>query len=231
MKLLALDTSSLACTVALSADGRVASRHETEARQHTALLVPMIRAVSEETGVALQGLDGVVLGNGPGSFIGMRIAASVAQGMAFAARRPLLPVSSMAALAAAAVETGDRDYVAVAQDAHMGQIYFGLYRASDGFVEPLCAERIAEPRVLGELESLPPGSCATAGVGWAMYPELASANPAVTGAQAQLLYPDARYLLEPGRRALAAGEGILPEALEPAYLRDQVASVPAPKTP
>ena len=231
MNLLALDTSSLACTVALSADGQVVSRHETEARQHTALLVPMIRAVSEETGVVLQGLDGVVLGNGPGSFIGMRIAASVAQGIAFATRRPLLPVSSMAALAAAAVETGDRDYVAVAQDAHMGQVYFGLYRRSDGFVEPLCAERIAEPGIVDELESLPRGSCGVAGVGWAMYPQLASANPAVAAAEARLLYPDARYLLEPGRLALVAGQGILPEALEPAYLRDRVASIPAPKTP
>jgi len=231
LKLLALDTSSLACTVALSADGQVAARHETEARQHTALLVPMIRALCEETGVALQSLDGVVLGNGPGSFIGMRIAASVAQGIAFAARRPLLPVSSMAALAAAAFETTRRAYVAVAQDAHMGQIYFGLYRASEGFVEHACAERIAEPGVLGELESLPEGSCAVAGVGWAMYPQLAAANPAVAAAEATLLHPDARYLLEPGRRALAAGEGILPEALEPAYLRDQVASIPARKTP
>ncbi len=231
MKLLALDTSSLACTVALSVDGRVSARHETEARQHTALLVPMIRALSEETGVALKELDAVVLGNGPGSFIGMRIAASVAQGIAFAANKPLVPVSSMAALAAAVIETTDRACVAVAQDAHMGQVYFGLYRRSEGGVELACPERIADPGVLGELESLPPGSCAIAGVGWAMYPQLASANPAVASAEARLLHPDARYLLEPGRRALAAGEGIAPETLEPAYLRDRVASIQARKTP
>jgi len=83
MNLLAIDTSSVACSVALQHGGDVAERHEEQAREHTRLLVPMIQELLQQASVELMDLDAIVLGNGPGSFIGMRIAASVAQGLAF----------------------------------------------------------------------------------------------------------------------------------------------------
>ena len=101
MKLLALDTSSLACSVALEVDGTVIDRHEEQARAHTRLIMPMIRDQLEETSIRPEDLDAIVLGNGPGSFIGMRIAASVAQGLAHGAGLGIVPVSSLAAVAAA----------------------------------------------------------------------------------------------------------------------------------
>ena len=85
MKLLAIDTSSVACTVAVSNGDAVIERHVEQPREHTRLLMPMIREVLAESEVALTDLDAIVLGNGPGSFIGMRIAASVSQGLAHGA--------------------------------------------------------------------------------------------------------------------------------------------------
>ncbi|MEO1244443.1 MAG: tRNA (adenosine(37)-N6)-threonylcarbamoyltransferase complex dimerization subunit type 1 TsaB [Pseudomonadota bacterium] len=228
MNLLALDTSSVACSVALSAGDRVLARHETGARQHTSLLVPMIHAVSEEAGLALTELDAVVLGNGPGSFIGMRIAASVAQGIAFAARTPLAPVSSMAALAAAVFAAGDAEYVAVTQDAHMQEVYFGLYRRSDAeLVSAVAPERIAVPGRVEELASLE--RCVAAGEGWAMYPELLAANEAVVFEETSPRHPNARDLLALGALAFAGGKVVSALDVEPAYLRQKVASVPARK--
>ena len=100
MKLLALDTSSLACSVALQVDDAVIWRHEEQAREHTRILVPMIEEVLAEAGVTTMDLEGIVLGNGPGSFIGMRIGTSVAQGLAHGAGIRIAPVSSMLAVAA-----------------------------------------------------------------------------------------------------------------------------------
>ena len=110
MKLLALDTSSIACSVALGYGDQVWARHEEQPREHTRLLVPMIHGVLEEAGVQLQDLDAIVLGNGPGSFIGMRIAASVAQGLAHGSGLGIVPVSSLACVAAAVFEESDAEF-------------------------------------------------------------------------------------------------------------------------
>ena len=106
MKLLALDTSSLACSVALLTDGDIVQRYTEQAREHTKLVVPMIEDVLAEGGTALGDVDAFVLGNGPGSFIGLRISASLVQGMAFGVDRPVVPVSSMLAVAAAKLLQG-----------------------------------------------------------------------------------------------------------------------------
>ena len=113
MKLLAIDTSSLACSVALQHDGDLIERHEEQEREHTRLLVAMIRAVLDEAKMATSDLDAIVLGNGPGSFIGMRIAASVAQGLAHGAGVRIVPVSSLAAVAVEVFQQGDAAEVVV----------------------------------------------------------------------------------------------------------------------
>ena len=141
MKRLALDTSSVACTVALRVGDQLIERHEEKPREHTRLLMPMIREVLKDADIELSDLDGIVLGNGPGSFIGMRIAASVAQGLAFGASLNIVPVSSLAAVAAEVFDKSDVDRVAVAQDAHMNEVYLGLYsRRSDNLPQPVIEE-------------------------------------------------------------------------------------------
>lgn len=223
MKLLAIDTSSLACTVALGIDGEMTARHEEQEREHTRLLMPMIRDVLDQAGATLADLDAVVLGNGPGSFIGMRIAASVAQGLAHGAGLKIIPVSSLAAVAAEVMDTTDVEIVAVTQDAHMQEVYLGLYaRRADGLPQPVCDERLQDQSVIEELQRCERHSSIAAGYGWQRYPQLLAANEGLLGGQSAVLYPRAAYLL-----ALAdSSAAVLPQDIQPAYLRQKVAEKP-----
>jgi len=222
---LALDTSSLACTVALEVDDRLFERHEEQAREHTRLLMPMIRSVLEEARVSLSDLDAIVLGNGPGSFIGLRIAASVAQGLAHGAGLNITPVSSLAAIAAEVLDRSDATQVAVAQDAHMNEVYLGLYERGDNDLPiPLGDERLQGQGNIEEL-SAPDAKFVLAGEGWQRYPGLAAANTAGVVVHSDVLFPRAQFLLTMADQATA----LEPRAIEPAYLRQKVAEKPTPK--
>lgn len=228
MKLLALDTSSLACSVALQVDAEIIDRHEEQAREHTRLLVPMIQDVLAQGGAELSELDAIVLGNGPGSFIGMRIAASVAQGLAFGAGIRIVPVSSMLAVAAEVMVVEGASHVAVCQDAHMNEVYLGLYGCSDdGPPHTLEAERLHGQGTIDKLQDAP-GRFTAAGFGWQRYPALLEANKAVLAATSTVRHPAARFLLPSAGALLKSGAAVEPQNLVPAYLRQTVAQRPAP---
>jgi tRNA threonylcarbamoyladenosine biosynthesis protein TsaB len=227
LKLLALDTSSLSCSVALQDSGDVNFRYAEEARGHTRLLVPMIRTVLDEAGVTIGDLDAIVLGNGPGSFIGMRIATSVAQGLAHAAAIPVVPVSSMACVALQAAGTGG--VVAVAQDAHMSEVYLGVYAVSgDGVVETLVDERLQAQDVVPELAGF--DGLIAAGAGWQRYPHLLELNRGNVASVSTELFPHASSLVALGS-GLVSTQAIPPEEVVPAYLRQKVAQSPARTEP
>ena len=232
MKLLAIDTSSLACSVALGIDAAVIERHEERAREHTRLLVPMIREVLEEAGLETSDLDAIVLGNGPGSFIGMRIAASVAQGLAQAANVRIVPVSSLAAVAAQVFDETDVVEVAVAQDAHMNEVYLGVYRRGEGGLPvPLFPERLQTQTPIEELDEVSAGDRVAAGYGWQRYPALAAINEDLISNASAVLYPRARWLLPLGEAGAGSGLDITPGDLVPAYLRAKVAEKPGGSRP
>lgn len=228
MKLLALDTSSLACSVAVDIDGTIVERHEEQPREHTRLLMPMIRSALEEAGASLPDFDAIVLGNGPGSFIGMRIAASVAQGLAHGASLTIAPVSSLAAVAVRVFADTDAREVVVAQDARMNEVYLGMFERGDsGLPVARAAERLQVIDVIPELD---PGSavgCVAAGFGWQRYPELLAANRDRIGAQADALHPRATDLLALGADSVRAAKTVLPQDVVPAYLRQKVAEKPS----
>lgn len=231
MKLLALDTSSIACSVALRNDDAIIERHEEQPREHTRLLMPMIREVLQEGGTNLADLDAIVLGNGPGSFIGMRIAASVAQGLAFGAGLDIVSVSSLAAVAAEVFADSDACEVVVAQDAHMNEVYLGCYRRDDkGLPVDLEAERLHGVGTPVGMETKTAKKRVAAGYGWQRYPELASLSGQSFEDFSEVLYPRAKYLLELGARRLEAGGATAPGEVAPAYLRQKVAEKP-PTTP
>ena len=223
MNLLALDTSSIACSVAIQIDSRIFKQHEEQAREHTRLLMPMIRSVLIDAEVDLCDLDGIVLGNGPGSFIGMRIAASVAQGLAFGAGLKIAPVSSMAAVAAEVGAAGAAR-VAVAQDAHMQEVYLGLYDVTGATVTALIAERLQACHAIPELQD--GGDFVAAGYGWQRFPDLLEKNRANLRGEAKVLHPQAEFLLKLGSDAFERGEAIAAEDVIPAYLRQKVAEIP-----
>lgn len=223
MNLLALDTSSIACSVAVRIDGRIFKQHEEKPREHTRLLMPMIRSVLFDAEVDLSDLDGIVLGNGPGSFIGMRIAASVAQGLAFGAGLKIAPVSSMAAVAAEVGAPGSAR-VAVAQDAHMQEVYLGLYDVTGDSVTAMIAERLQGCDAIPELRE--GGDFLAAGYGWQRFPDLLEKNRANLRGEATVLHPHAEFLLKLGSDMFERGEAIAAENVIPAYLRQKVAEIP-----
>ncbi len=223
MNILALDTSTLACSVALAVDGQTLHRHELQARQHTRLLVPMINDVLAEAGIVSAALDAVVLGNGPGSFIGMRIAAALAQGICFAAGCPLVPVSSLAVVALEVMDSGAGENVLVAQDAHMKEVYLAGFVTDDDGLPLVSVPVRLQPATAFEL---PPGEYLAAGDGWNRYPELFAINRQRLQGRSPVDYPHARHLLRLGVDSLQRGGGISAEMLEPAYVREQVAVVP-----
>jgi tRNA threonylcarbamoyladenosine biosynthesis protein TsaB len=232
MKLLAIDTSSLACSVAVCVDVRVVQRHEEQEREHTRLLVPMIREALAEAGVIVADLDAIVLGNGPGSFIGMRIAASVAQGLAHGAGLRIVPVSSLAAVATEVFASSDADEVVVTQDAHMNEVYLGAYRRGpDNLAQPLFAERLHAPVAIEELDEGTADQRVAAGFGWQRYPALLAANENLVGQSSAVFYPRARYLLPLAVGLLDNGQAIDPKDLVPAYLRAKVAEKPGAVKP
>jgi tRNA threonylcarbamoyladenosine biosynthesis protein TsaB len=231
MKLLALDTSSLACSVALLLGDNIVERHEEQPREHTRLLVPMINEVLAEAGISSADLDGIVLGNGPGSFIGMRIATSVAQGMAFAAGIKVVPVSSLLAVAAETMAAEGAEYVAVCQDAHMNEVYLGLYRAGlRGLPALVKPERLHEQTTIAELQESPV-SYVSAGFGWQRYPALLEANEPLLASRSSVLHPSARHLLPAGAEFMTSGAAVEPQDVIPAYLRQTVAARPGAKSP
>jgi tRNA threonylcarbamoyladenosine biosynthesis protein TsaB len=222
VNLLAVETSSTACSVALLCGDTLSEQHVIEAKSHTRVLLPIISELTRDAGLALTDVDAFVLGNGPGSFIGMRIGASVVQGLAFAAGRKVVPVSSLAAVASEVLQTRDATHVVVLQDARMGEVYCGSYaRGPDDLPRPVADECIvpagpsdrslaAASRVLG------------GGAAWQRYPALQAGNPGIS-AVVPVRYPRAGYLLGLAAVAIRDGHAVLPEHLQPAYLRTQVA--------
>ena len=233
MNLLALDTSSLACSAAVQIDDAVYHRHEEQAREHTKLLVPMVRSLLDEAAVGPSELDAIVLGNGPGSFIGVRIAASVAQGIAFAAGVKIVPVSSMAVVAAEAFHRHDAQEVVVTQDAHMNEVYLGVYRraAGTGLPEPGFEERLHDRTTIAGLDPGDADKRIAAGFGWQRYPDLLEANLDRFGECVEIWHPRAEYLLSLGAEGIAAGNSIHPNDVVPSYLRQKVAQKPAATRP
>ena len=222
MKLLALDTSSVACTVALQVGTERYERHEEQPREHTRILLPMIRSILDAAAIVAADLDAIILGNGPGSFIGMRIAASVAQGIAYAAGLKIVPVSSLATVAAEVFAKHDATEVIVAQDAHMHEVYLGLFRRDqDGLPVPAMPERLQAQAPIAELEQDTTGSRVAAGFGWQHYPALLDQNSDRIYSVVGVWYPRALHLLELGASGIA--DALDPQDLAPAYLRQKVA--------
>jgi tRNA threonylcarbamoyladenosine biosynthesis protein TsaB len=217
MKLLAVDTATEACSVAVAVNGEYHEHFEL-GRRHSEGILVMVEAVLADTGLALTQLDAIAFGRGPGLFTGLRIGAGVTQGLAFAAGLPVVPVSSLAALAQG---TGNARVLA-AIDARMNQVYWGAFvRGANGLVEPVGNEVVSDPAQV----PIPSGTqWVGAGSGWDQHH--AALLTRLDG-RAQSWRPDvwprARDVAALGTAALAAGGAVSPEQAVPVYIRDDVA--------
>ena len=217
MRVLALETSTEYCSVALWQDGAVVERCELVGQKHSELLIAMLDALLKEAGVKIAQLDGIAFGIGPGSFTGVRIACGAAQGLAFGASLPVAGVCTLQALA----EASGKPRVIAALDARMGEIYHAAYeRRDDSWVaasEPRLCKPEDAPLVAG-------GSWLGAGSGFAMYgaalnERYAGQLQGVDGAAV----PQAAAIATLGAAQFAQGLGKDAAEALPLYLRDKVA--------
>jgi len=221
MKILALDTVTEACSVALWLDGRVVRDAVELAHGHAHCILPMIDALLARHALRLADLDGIAVGCGPGGFTGVRLAISVAQGLALGAGLPAVGVSNLAAVAQALF---DRDpaigQVLVCNDARMNEVYTGLFRRGrDGLAVPVGDERVLPPDAV----PAPQEATVGAGRGFRAYPPLAARLRASLGYIDDAVLPDAGAIVRLAAARLAVGEGVAADALQPVYLRDNVA--------
>ncbi len=219
MKLLAFETATEACSVAVHVDGQVHERFELAPRRHAELSLPWAEQLLAEAGVARSQLDAIALGRGPGAFTGVRLAIAIAQGIALALDRPLIPVSTLQALALRA--PAGYDQVLTSIDARMGEVYVARQVRVDGIWQQQGEEVVCAP----EAVDLPSGSrWFGAGTGFGAAGGLLATRLAdhLDGVDAQAL-PRASDVLALAVPMFERGEVMAPERVEPAYLRNNVA--------
>jgi tRNA threonylcarbamoyladenosine biosynthesis protein TsaB len=247
VRILAIDTATENCSAALLIDGRVSARERLLERGHAQQILAMADELLVEAGAPLRSLTAIAFGRGPGAFTGVRLAASVAQGLAFGAGLPVVPVSDLRALAQRALETDPgAAHVLTCTDARMGEVYWACFeRRAGGLAAHIGQEHVGSPdsvilpqewavqaqaqaKTQGHVGAavLEPGGVALCGVGsgFTAYPRLG----AVLGASGRLLasvFPRAREILRLAAAEVLAGRALPAEQALPVYLRDDVAHV------
>lgn len=202
IKILAIDTSTDACSAAISCEGQVIGYSEVVQRGHTKILLPMIERLLNEVGVGLAELDAFAFGRGPGSFTGVRIACSVIQALGFGMNKSVIPVSTLRILAQSAYREYGAEQVLATLDARMQQIYWGLFEKDiKGIMQPVGDEKVQ----FSEEIQLPPGS-------WHR----------TTG------FPKASDMIEIALADYSLNRGVPSAQALPVYLRDEVVKKPAP---
>lgn len=220
-KILALDTSTDACSAALLLGDQLIDRFVIEPRRHTHLLLPMVEELLTEADVALNSLDAIAFGRGPGSFAGIRIATGAAQGLALAADLPVVPVSTLKAMAWA--EGEDKGALLTVLDARMDEVYWCAWQWQGGEPVALAEEQVCAPAQI----HLPPESPVLPfvglGSGWCYRERMPAELVRQVGEIKAEVYPQASAMARLAQRALKRGEAMAPDEARPVYLRDQVA--------
>ncbi|MDX7990946.1 tRNA (adenosine(37)-N6)-threonylcarbamoyltransferase complex dimerization subunit type 1 TsaB [Xenorhabdus littoralis] len=220
-RILAIDTATEACSVALWNKGAVEAQFEISPREHTQRILPMVQKVLTKSNVSLQELDALAFGRGPGSFTGVRIGVGIAQGLALGAELPMLGVSSLKTMAQGAFRLKEATNVLVAIDARMGEVYWGQYtRNSLGEWQGDETEAVLKPEQVQAMISSLSGEWAIAGTGWEAYPQLLDSP--LTLLASDITLPHAEDMLPLAVKMWKDGEATAVEEAEPVYLRNEV---------
>ena len=222
MNLLALDTSSAACSVCLQMAHQEYSSHLIEPKSHTNTLLPTIQKLLENSGAVINDLDAIILGVGPGSFVGTRIAAAVAQGIAFAGEINLIPISSMEAIAYEAMQKNNLENIIVVQDARMDEIFIGKYQLDNQknlkTSTPIQLQSKFDKIIDNDLEIAVTGNASNS------YLEALNGRFKIRPIKENIIYPNASFLLKLGKKYYSDDLSIKPEELTIDYIRNKVAS-------
>jgi tRNA threonylcarbamoyladenosine biosynthesis protein TsaB len=218
MKILAIETSSDACSAALAIGDEVYEVFRVAPREHTQLILPMIEEVLAQGECVLSQLDAIAFGRGPGAFTGVRVAASVTQGIAFGADLPVVAVSSLAALAYYGHRMFNASHAVVATDARLGEVYAACYAVEYCKAELLGIERVIKAEDFPLVEH---GQWLAIGNGWGVFQQQLAAR--VTAQLSNIVsdvYPRAHDIACLARH----GQRVSAEQALPVYLRDNVTS-------
>ncbi|UXY12942.1 tRNA (adenosine(37)-N6)-threonylcarbamoyltransferase complex dimerization subunit type 1 TsaB [Kosakonia sp. ML.JS2a] len=223
MRILAIDTATEACSVALWNDGTTFAHFELCPREHTQRILPLVQDVLHDAKISLTQLDALAFGRGPGSFTGVRIGIGIAQGLALGAELPMIGVSTLATMAEGAWRKTGATRVLAAIDARMGEVYWAEYqRDEQGVWQGEESEAVLNPQaVMARLQQLD-GQWATVGTGWAAWPEMAS-TCALSLIEGETTLPAAEDMLPIARRLFTEQHTVAVEHAEPVYLRNEVA--------
>ena len=219
MKILAFETSTEACSVALHVDGNVQERFELAPRRHAELALPWAEQLLAEAGISRRQLDAIAVGRGPGAFTGVRLAIGIAQGIA-PLDLPVLAISTLQVLALRA--PAEATHVLACIDARMGEVYAGLFERQGEAMLMLGSEVVCAPEAVLLPQSAPQWAGVGTGLAAGEMPLQQRFAGRLSSVDAAAL-PHAADLLALALPAALRGEGVAPERVEPAYLRDNVA--------
>ena len=240
-KILTIDSSTEACSVALDLDGIHRSLFELAPRRHAELLLPMVHQLLSESKIELKELDAIACCVGPGAFTGLRIAISVAQGLAYASNLPCIAISSLDTMAQQAFASSNAEYCLASIDARMKEVYFSILQrevagigerdSHIGFHKTFMQEQVIAPKLIDLKGSITAeDKIIKVGTGWSEYQyndeiEVLTAENTQTDSPEQgiILYPDAKWMLRIANKKYEAGELLEPAQLQPVYLRNNVA--------
>ena len=222
MKLLAIDTATEACSAALHVNGEVHFQYEIAPQKHADLILPMVEKLLADASITLNQLDAIAFGRGPGSFTGVRIATSVTQGLAYGADVPVVPVSTLAAMAQGVFVEKNETKVLTAIDARISEVYWGAYRLDENNLMQLQGEECV---VAPDNVPVPQGGdWVGAGTGWESYQEQLQTRLGTCVKQFDgQCFPHARDIISLALPQLESGHTVPAEQAIPVYLRDKVA--------
>ncbi|MCK4870620.1 MAG: tRNA (adenosine(37)-N6)-threonylcarbamoyltransferase complex dimerization subunit type 1 TsaB [Gammaproteobacteria bacterium] len=218
-KILGIETSSAAISVGLLVDGAIETKFQVAPRQHAKLVLPYIEELLQRAQLKLADLDAIAFGRGPGSFTGVRIAAAITQGLAYAQQLQVVPVSTLQIYAQGAWRQSQAERVVVAVDARMQEIYWGQYQLVDGLMQPAQEDSLLKPEAVQQLVG---DGWFAVGDAWRVYQEqlLAKVGGHLHGVEAEF-YPHAEDLLVLAGALFDEGVTVTPELALPVYLRNK----------
>lgn len=220
--ILAIETSSELASCALLRGDVILARDSSGVRTHSQAMLPIVQALLADAGIALADCDAIAYGSGPGSFTGVRTACGIAQGLAFGADLPVVPVVTLDAMALACRQRSGADQVLAVLDARMGEVYWAQYRFENDAPVAVLAPALSKPEDVTPAWPLVDGLFAACGNGFAAYADAFAERPWAAEAHADLM-PHALQVARLARGAFAAGAVVTAAEAQPLYLRNKIA--------
>lgn len=219
-RILAIETSTDACSVSLSTNTQQFHSLVVEPQAHAKLVLGMIDDLCQQAGIAVKDIDALAFGRGPGSFTGVRIAASVVQGLALGLNKPVIAISSLQALAQQAVQLQNSEKILAMIDARMHEVYFGIYTVTyNGLVVSTAPDSLEKPELLN-FAGVP---YLTIGTGAKAYAQILLQNNPQLQIDSSIQYPRAQEVLQLAIQKFIDGEILVNDAAVPTYIRNDVA--------